>query len=274
MGLSSFHQPIPKKIVDLRNSQNFGPSDLKIVLDPPKLDPHSVQNDVAAARIVVSGLPDATHVDHQLLVGQFVLIVDFLGRIKSTIFSEDARNVSMPLKAVMLDESEYSLDLTLVVHVFWEHVLVQWAAWRAMNEHQFFVTVGPRKLSQKIPASLGTLDRTIFQLISSPEDRLFGSAAEAVGIEQGSVVMVAQQSHVELDALVNALARIGAVPNHITQTKDFVDRLFTDIRKNRRERFKVTVNVADDCSFGQPNFRERDLAIAKHDVHHFRGDNP
>ena len=162
MGLSSFHQPIPKKIVDLRNSQNFGPSYLEIVLNTSKLDPRPVQNDIAATGIVVARLSNATHVDHQLLIGQFVLVADFLGRIKPAILGEDSRHVCMALKTVMLDKPEYSFDFTLVVRVFGEYVLVQRAARRTVHEHQFFDAMGPRKLCQKIPANLSSLNRSIF----------------------------------------------------------------------------------------------------------------
>ena len=120
-----------------------------------------------------------------------------------------------------------------------------------MNEQKISVSIGTRQFGQKIPPLAGTFDGLVFQLLSRPEDCLFGAAAETIRIKQGAVVMVPQQHHLKVFACLDALARVGTVSNDIAKAEDFIDLLIFDVGQNRSKRFNVSMNVADDSSFGQ-----------------------
>ena len=69
---------------------------------------------------------------------------------------------------------------------------------------------------------------------------------EAVGVEHGALVVVAQQHHLALHDEVDALAGVGAVADHVPEAIGFRDGVFLDVLEDRLEGLKVTVDVADD----------------------------
>jgi len=55
----------------------------------------------------------------------------------------------------------------------------------------------------------------IFQLSPGPEDGPLGPRVEPLGIEQGPLVVVAQQADLALHHAVDALARAGSVADDV-----------------------------------------------------------
>lgn len=105
-----------------------------------------------------------------------------------------------------------------------------------------------RKLCEEIPAVRSPFDVGVFQLSPSPEDCLFGARAESVRIKESSVVVVAQECQGKISTVVDTLSRIGTVADHVSETENLIDIRVADIVQNRRERFKIPMNVADDRS--------------------------
>ena len=85
-----------------------------------------------------------------------------------------------------------------------------------------------------------------FQLGPRPHDGLFRSMVEPIRVKQCALIVIAEQYHLALHDQINALARVGSVTDHISQTIDLVDLLFLDIFQHRLKGFKVAVNIADN----------------------------
>lgn len=69
-------------------------------------------------------------------------------------------------------------------------------------------------------------------------------SAEALGIVQHALLVIAEQRPGEGLGSIQALARIGSVANHITQTHDFTHAGGGQIGQHRVECFEVAVNIA------------------------------
>ena len=230
---------------------NLGTCRLRVVFDAAKLNSRIIDNHIATARIAVAWLTDTANVDHDFLLAQFKFVANFCRRIEAAILSENSRHMRVPLKAILLDKAKQPFHFSLIIDVLGEHVLIERATRRAVNEQKIPVPMGAWQFGQKIPSLAGTFDGFVFQLLSSPEDGLFGAAAETVRIKQGAVVVVSQQHHLKVFAGVDALARIGTVSNDIAKAENFIDLLFFDVSQHRSKRFNVSMKVADDGSFGQ-----------------------
>ena len=82
--------------------------------------------------------------------------------------------------------------------------------------------VVPRQLAEEIPAPLphGGRAGAVLQLVPRPEDRPLGPRIEPLGIEQGALVVVAQQADLALHHHIDHFARIRAVADHVAETVD------------------------------------------------------
>jgi hypothetical protein len=67
--------------------------------------------------------------------------------------------------------------------------------------------------------------------LTCPEDRAFGCAAESCGVEQGSLVVVTQNTKIEIYDSVDAGLWVGAIADDITETKDSFNTLVLDVRE-------------------------------------------
>src|SRR5262245_36022577 len=117
-----------------------------------------------------------------------------------------------------------------------------------MDEEVAVLAMAARSLGQELPAffaGLAALGGRL-ELGSCPEDGSFRGAVEAFGVEQRSLIVVAQQDHLAAHHLVDALARVGAVAHDIPQAIDLGDRVLVDVTQHGLECFEITVDVADD----------------------------
>ena len=85
-----------------------------------------------------------------------------------------------------------------------------------------------------------------FELIARPEDGALGRLVEAIGIEHGALVVVAEQDHFAGHDPIDAFARIGTVTDDVAEAVDLGDVELRDVCEDGLESFQVTVNVADD----------------------------
>ncbi len=106
----------------------------------------------------------------------------------------------------------------------------------------------PRPFGQELPASLFFLPVFAdgFELRARPENGTFGGWIEAVRIEHGPLVVIAQQHHLALHDQVDAFARIGTVADDVAQTINLGNIVFVDIVQNGGEAFQIAVDIADE----------------------------
>ena len=89
---------------------------------------------------------------------------------------------------------------------------------------------------------------SLFESFPRPENCTLCAGVEPFGIEQGTLVVIAQQASGTFHGPVNALARVGAVADNIAQTVDFLNPLPTNVGQRRLKPFEVSVNIANDGS--------------------------
>lgn len=122
--LTPLQQSVPKKIIQLRNPEDFLSRWGGIVFNSSKFNLVSFENYVTAPGITVSRLTNASHIDHQLLLAQRVGVADFTWRVKPKIFGKNARYMGMSLETIFLDKAKNPLDFSLIINVFGKNVLV------------------------------------------------------------------------------------------------------------------------------------------------------
>ncbi len=165
------------------------------------------------------------------------------------LFDEDAGNVRVSLETATLDQDKEPIHLALVVDVLGEDVLVERVAGRAVDEQPLVVSMAfaagsarnsqRRSRSSREPLRLSSCSRV-------QKMARIGRAGEALGVEQGRPVVVAQDRDVKVLGQVEAAARLGPVADDVAQA---VDRLGTLARmscQHRPQGFEVAVNVAQD----------------------------
>jgi hypothetical protein len=110
------------------------------------------------------------------------------------------------------------------------------------------LAVAARPLGEELPAPLAVLPALgrRLELVAGPEDGTLGGGVEAVGVEHGALVVVAQQHHLALHDEIDALAGVGAVADHVAETVNLRDVVAVDVFEDRLEGLKVTVDVADN----------------------------
>ena len=235
---------------------DFSTGDVERVIDAAK--PHRVilQNQVTGARIAVPWLTDAPAIHHRLAVRELesllLLRARFWHRWRDEVGSgcEDSRNVGVPLETVFPEQLEDVLHLERVVDVFWKNVFVQRSSGGAMHKQQVSLGMHTREFTEEVAELVGGIPRhsiVLFELGTSPANRLLSTDVESVWIEEGPLIVVAQQHQAAPVAdEFHALAGIGAVANHVTQTGDGVDLLLVDILEYGTESLEIAVDVADD----------------------------
>ena len=157
----------------------------------------------------------------------------------------------MALKGVLRDQRENLLQLPLVVDVFGKDVFVQRVPRRTVDEQHVSLDVVPRQLAEKIPPPLpdGGRAGAVLQLVPRPEDRPLRPRIEPLGIEQGALVVVAQQADLALHDLVDHFARVGTIADQIAEAVDLGNALVPNVGQHRLEALDVAVNIADEGSF-------------------------
>jgi hypothetical protein len=87
-------------------------------------------------------------------------------------------------------------------------------------------------------------------LVASPVDGSQGDGIEAFRIKLRRLIVVAQDADFALlDDLVQALARVRAVPDHVAQAVNLGHTLPPDIVEHDPQCFQVRVDIADQSSF-------------------------
>ena len=247
-GLASFSEPFSQEIIEFGNSEDFVHRGIDVVFHASKLELVLIHDHVATSPIAVARLANTADVDHGFLIGQRVAIVQFFGTQKLHVQRKDTRSVRVTLEAVVLDHGEEFLHFSPVVDILRENVLVDWVSDRTVNEQDFFFHDRTGEFRQEgQPGPRALFVASTLELLSGPENRLFGSGAEAFGIDQGTIVVIAENARVHFHDAVQAFAGVGAVTDHITQADDAIALLILDIRENRLEGFEVAMNVAYDC---------------------------
>ena len=215
------------------------------------MDDVVLEDDVAGAGVAVAGLADGADVDEGFVFGQAVLVAEFFGAEEIEALGEDAGDVGVALEAVVFDHREDFFHLPLVVDVFGEDVFVQGVAGRAVDEHQAVFAEVAGAFAEEVPP-LGVIDGTAaghFQLFASPKNGSFGTRVEAFGVEQGTLIVVSQDTKFAFHDTVDALAWIGTVADDVAQAKDFVNPLLFDVSQHNLQCFQVAVDIAYNCPF-------------------------
>src|SRR5262249_59564513 len=65
-------------------------------------------------------------------------------------------------------------------------------------------------------------------------------------VEDGPLVVVAQKGELAVHRQVQALARVGAVADHVAEAVDGFHVVLDDVVEHRLQRFEVAVDVAED----------------------------
>ena len=138
-----------------------------------------------------------------------------------------------------------------VLRIFGKDVLVGRLTRRTMYKQRTALAMRAWHLAQVLhPAA--TCFGAVFaklQLRSRPKDRLLGSNVEPFGIKQRTAIVVAQNTELELHRLVQALAGVRTVANHIAKAHDPIDVLSSNVFQYGFQCRQVSVNVAQDgCS--------------------------
>jgi hypothetical protein len=196
-------------------------------------------------------LPDRADVDHHLFFTKPVFVIDFLGTVKLELLCKDARHVGVALERVLGDQGEDLFQLAAVVNVLREDIFVKRVSGRPMHEEELVLLMIPRQFSQEVPTFLAFRCRTVpvFQLHARPKDGPFGAGIESFRIEQGALVVVAQQANLALHHHVDAFARIGTVADEVAEAINLGDPLTSNIGKHGLESLEVAMDVADEGSF-------------------------
>ena len=119
-----------------------------------------------------------------------------------------------------------------------------------MNEQELAFVMSTGKLSQKVPPPVSLLDVAVvfFKLLSRPKDRFHRDRVEALGVEDCGLIVIAQNRQLAIfDDRVEALDWVGAITNDISEAENLVNFKVSNGFHDRRECFKVSMDVADDC---------------------------
>ncbi len=249
--LTPFFDAISQEVVQFRNVVYLLGRFVEIVAHPFEVDDIVVQDNVGSPIVAIARLADRTDIDQGFFITQFISVVDLLGKELVQTFGEHARDVSVPLKAVIPHQAENAFHLALVEDIFRKDVFIQGVAGRAVDKHQFLFTADAGKLPQKFPPAFVFGRVACFQLLSCPENGPFRSGVESFRIEQGCLVVISKNGDFSVvDHQINTFPRIGAVPDDITQTVDLFDPLRPNILQDRLQGFQVSMDVADNGSQG------------------------
>lgn len=164
------------------------------------------------------------------------------------IGGENSWRMRVALKGITLDQRKETFHLAWAVGIVWEHIFVDGVRNGSMNVDDTIFGVYPREFREEAQ-SIFCISRlnALFDLLSCPEDGLFSHCAETFGIDQCTIVMVADDAHLHGHHDVKAFAGIWAVTDDVTETKDAFAPLRLNVGQNCGEGFKVPVDIANDC---------------------------
>src|SRR4051794_1120258 len=99
-------ETVAQEIVEIRDVVDFLNGGIDIVFHAAKADFVAVEEDITGTPIAVAGLTDGADVDEGLPVIEFMMILDFVGRVELVqIFGEALRehagNVRVSLEAIL-----------------------------------------------------------------------------------------------------------------------------------------------------------------------------
>ncbi len=115
-----------------------------------------------------------------------------------------------------------------------------------------------REIAQKLPAFLAAF--ASFEDRSCPENGPFSSGVEPFGIEQRSLVMVAEQRRRAMFAdPIDTLARVRTVSDDVAETVDLINPLLLDVGQYGVKGIEISMNVAKDRSQGRTPYKLRNL---------------
>jgi len=92
-----------------------------------------------------------------------------------------------------------------------------------------------------------------FELQASPEDCIFGAATKPHWVKQRSLVMVAEDTEIELHRVIDTFERVGAIADNVAEANNFGDILVGDIGQHCLKSFQVAVNITQDRTFHVAN---------------------
>lgn len=105
----------------------------------------------------------------------------------------------MALEAVGLDHCKQPIHLSPIVDVIWKHIFVDRVFNRSMYEKDAVIVVDAWEFDQEQDAPFGIFGIVAcLDLLAGPKNGAFGRCAEAFGIIDGSVVVVAYDTNVHL----------------------------------------------------------------------------
>jgi hypothetical protein len=120
-----------------------------------------------------------------------------------------------------------------------------------VNELEIVFVDQSWKFAEEIPAGIDLCSGAdaIIELVTGPVNRSQRHVVEPIGIEQGRLVVIAQDHpFAARHDQIKALARIRSVANDVTQAIDLRDILGFNVGQHRLERLEVAVDVADQSS--------------------------
>jgi len=119
-----------------------------------------------------------------------------------------------------------------------------------VNEERVVFLEAPRQFSEKVAQAVIGMPQPLvmpLKLLAGPADRPLSSDVEPLRIEQGTLVMVAQNHPLtSLPYQRQALAGVGPIADHITQAIKSIDFLLIDVLKHGRKGFEIAVDITDD----------------------------
>ncbi len=103
-------------------------------------------------------------------------------------------------------------------------------------------------LGEEFPAAFAGLPALAggLELVARPEDGAFGGGIEALRVEHGALVVVTEQDELALHDHIDALARVGAIADHVAQAIGVRHRLGFDVAQHRLKCFQITMDIADN----------------------------
>src|SRR5262249_17183157 len=120
---------------------------------------------------------------------------------------------------------------------------------RAVDVEGAVVAEGAGTVGEELPAAFADLPglRGLLELIAGPHDGPLGRGVESVRVEQGPLVVVAEEDQLAVHHQVDALAGVRAVADDVPEAVNaFIRVLLGNVVQDGLECFQVAVDIADD----------------------------
>ncbi len=227
---------------------------IKVVGHSVKVDTAGiVQNHITGPWVQITGLAHRTHIAHDFLFPGKEDVVKLVRGLELILvglqLGENAGDMGMSLKAGFGDLLKDDLHFPLVVNIVREDILIGRVPGGTMNKEVgiFPVQFGPnREKIQSILAPTGGFVR-LLQLVAGPKNRLFRGGIEAFGVENGGVIVISHENHVEIGNQVHTFSGIGPVTYNIPKAITLGYTLFFYILKNRNKGLEIAMDIAYYC---------------------------